>query len=114
MDNNWLDKLQALRQTLPQSPMENDEEDKSEVSPATSNTARLDIILDKKGRAGKKATIVAGWNGTDDELMELAAKLKKKLAAGGSARGGEILIQGDRRAQIETELKTFGHKCRII
>lgn len=75
---------------------------------------RLDIILEKKGRGGKQATIITGWQDSDEALLDLAATLKKRLATGGSARGGEILIQGDRRKDVLALLKELGYKARII
>lgn len=75
---------------------------------------RLDIILEKKGRGGKQATIISGWEDSDEALLELAATLKKRLATGGSARGGEILIQGDRRKETLALLKDLGYNARII
>ena len=47
----------------------------------------IDIILDKKGRNGKKATIIANLDLSDDNLKELAAELKRVCSVGGSARG---------------------------
>lgn len=76
--------------------------------------ARLDILLDKKGRKGKAATIIAGFTVDDETVDEIARRLKQRLATGGSARGGEILIQGDKRREAETALRAFGLKCRII
>ncbi len=75
---------------------------------------RMDVILEKKGRAGKQATIVTGFQGSDDELLELASAIKRRLATGGSARGGEILIQGDRRRDVVALLTELGYKARII
>lgn len=77
--------------------------------------ARLDIFFEKKGRGGKKATIVAGFPDTmsDEAIEELASRLKQRLGAGGSARGGEILIQGDRRADLKKVLETLGWKVRV-
>ena len=74
----------------------------------------IDIILDKKGRNGKKATIIANLDLSDDNLKELAAELKRVCSVGGSARGGEILIQGDMRDKILNYLKDKGFKARII
>lgn len=75
---------------------------------------RMDVVLEKKGRAGKQATIICGFQGSDDDLLELASTLKRKLATGGSARGGEILIQGDRRKEVVEILKSLGYKARVI
>mgnify|MGYP000766867494 FL=1 len=81
---------------------------------STTADFRLDIILEKKGRAGKQATIITGFRGSDEELLELASVLKRRLATGGSARGGEILIQGDRRQDVLSALTSLGYKARII
>lgn len=76
--------------------------------------ARLDIILDKKGRKGKAATIIAGFTVGDATIEDIARRLKQRLGTGGSARGGEILIQGDKRSAVAEALKSLGLKCRII
>ena len=75
---------------------------------------RLDIVLDPKGRAGKSATIISGFTDTtpDDEIDRVARQLKQLLATGGSTRGGEILIQGDRRQDVERHLQAMGYKTR--
>lgn len=75
---------------------------------------RLDIVLEKKGRAGKMATIVTGFIIDDEEVSAIAAKLKSRLGTGGSARGGEILIQGDRRNDVLKLLSEMGYKARVI
>lgn len=49
------------------------------------NDFRMDVVLEKKGRAGKQATIICGFQGSDEALLELASTLKRKLATGGSA-----------------------------
>ena len=74
----------------------------------------IDIILDKKGRNGKKATIVVGLKLEDENLKALAADLKRHCGVGGSARGGEILIQGDKREAVLSFLKGQGFVARII
>ena len=75
---------------------------------------RLDIILERKGRRGKQATIVTGFTCDDEALKEVASTLKRSLGVGGSARGGEILIQGDFRQRVLDELTSLGFKARII
>lgn len=75
---------------------------------------RLDIVLERKGRAGKQATIVTGFVCDDEALRQVASRLKSSLGVGGSARGGEILIQGDFRERVLDHLKGMGFTARII
>ena len=75
---------------------------------------RLDIMLDKRNRNGKKVTLVVNFEGSDEALKALAKELKQYCGVGGSARGGEILIQGDFREKILAFLKGRGYKARII
>ena len=44
-------------------------------------------------------------------MEQLAAKLKRRLGTGGSARGGEILIQGDRADDVLKALTDLGYKA---
>lgn len=112
---DWKSSLESLRDTLPQG--ENLAPEADPV-PAAGNTAkeksRLDVLLDRKGRKGKEATIIAGFTVDDEAVSALAATLKQKLGTGGSARGGEILIQGDKRRQVLDLLTAMGYKARII
>ena len=75
---------------------------------------RLDIVFERKGRGGKQATIVTGFVCDDEALKTVASQLKRSLGVGGSARGGEILIQGDRRQQVLDLLQGMGFKARVI
>lgn len=74
----------------------------------------INIVLEKKGRNGKQATIVTDLNLDDETLKDLASELKRHCGVGGSARGGEILIQGDARNKVLAFLKGKGFKARII
>ncbi len=110
---DWRDALGALRGSMTDEP-----EEQPTATPAQENKPtqkeRLDIIFERKGRGGKTATIITGFTIADEEIGELAADLKKKLGTGGSARGGEILIQGDRRNDVLKLLLQRGYKARII
>lgn len=110
---DWMSSLEALKGTLPQ----------GEETPGTATEAasadpvekvRLDILLDKKGRKGKAATIVAGFTVGDEQVEDIARRLRQRLGTGGSSRGGEILIQGDKRREVAAELTAMGLKCRVI
>lgn len=110
---DWKDSLASLMAELPQEQPATEPEPQT-AGNETAEKARLDILLDKKGRKGKAATIVCGFTIDDAAVEGIAARLKKRLGTGGSARGGEILIQGDKRPQVEAALKEMGLKCRII
>lgn len=102
---DWKDKLSEL---LPADYV-------SESEPETDfKKQSFEIKLDKKGRCGKQATIIYGFEGSDEELKQLAADLKKACGAGGSARGGEILVQGDFRKKCADYLEAMGHKVKCF
>ncbi len=111
--SDWKSALANLNLPDPTEPIEQIDSEAAETSTAPSSQ-KLDIVYERKGRAGKQATIVTGFTGTDEELLDLAAILKKRLGTGGSARGGEILIQGDRRQDLLRLLTSLGYRARII
>lgn len=107
MENNWQDILQSLKAggSLPEG-----EEPAPEADVKAAAKCKLTIAIEKKGRGGKTATIISGFTESHDEIAALAARLKSRLGTGGSARGGEILIQGDRREQVREFLTKAGYR----
>lgn len=61
---------------------------------------KLRILLETKHRGGKTASIVLGFVGSDDDLQTLAKQLKNFCGTGGTAKDGEIIIQGDHREKM--------------
>ena len=66
-----------------------------------------------KGRKGKTVTTVSGFQLDDDELRLLAARLKRKCGTGGSVKDGIIILQGDHRVALLSELKKQGHTAKL-
>ncbi|MDE5881649.1 MAG: translation initiation factor [Muribaculaceae bacterium] len=109
---DWKDALSALKDSgnipvdnTPDSTPTTTDKDAPQASP-------LRVVIDRKGRKGKTATIIEGFSGSDEQLEQLAKTLKQRLGTGGSARGGEILIQGDRKNDVITLLKSLGYKTK--
>jgi len=87
------------------------EEDVEEVTflPSKQN---LRIWLEKGGRGGKVASVIKGFVGTEKDLKELGKTLKTSCGTGGSAKDGEIIIQGDHRNKILDLLTKAGYKAK--
>lgn len=114
MDNiDWKDMLGAAFNIDPES-IKNEEPESEEKNSVDPGKQRIDIMLDKRNRNGKKVTIMVGFDCNDEELKALAKDLKQQCGVGGSARGGEILMQGDFREKLKSILVSKGYKARVI
>lgn len=113
---DWKDALSALKASgsLPEGEGSDvqSEEGKNAATEKNISKQTLHVVVEKKGRGGKTATIIEGFEMSDSEISELAKRMKQKLGTGGSARGGEILIQGDRSKDIRTYLSDLGFKVK--
>lgn len=86
------------------------EEERKETPPPQEQ--QLYVKREKKGRGGKEVSIVTGFMGSEDDLKDLGKELKKSLGVGGSAKDGEIVIQGEHRDKIVEILTKKGYKTK--
>ncbi|WP_343305016.1 translation initiation factor [Chitinophaga niabensis] len=86
-----------------------EQEEQATLPPARQ---QLKVTLDKKQRAGKTVTVVDGFTGTEADLEKLGKDLKTKCGTGGSAKDGQILIQGDYKDKIVKWLQDWGYKAK--
>ena len=71
------------------------------------------IQREVKGRKGKTVTTVSAFQLADDELKNLATQLKRHCGTGGSVKDGVIIIQGDHRENLLSELKKQGYTAKL-
>jgi translation initiation factor 1 len=72
----------------------------------------LRLRLETKHRAGKAVTVVTGFVGRDEDLQALGKQLKTYCGTGGSAKDGEIIIQGDQREKVRGWLLKQGYAAK--
>lgn len=111
--NDWKDRLGVMYSTNPDFQYDKDEASEEETLPQEKQLLR--ISLDKRNRSGKSVTLVTGFRGTTTDLETLGKLLKMKCGVGGSAKDGEIIVQGDLRQKVLELLHKEGYtKSRII
>lgn len=91
-------------------PEEVEGEDKTTPSDPEKARMALRIHLDRKQRRGNEATIITGFTGSEDQMKQLGKLLKTKCGVGGSAKNGEIIIQGNKRDKVLALLLKEGYK----
>ncbi len=89
------------------------EYENDELETLPNNQQHLKVCIDKH-RAGKIAVIIKDFVGTAEDLKSLGKKLKAKCGVGGSAKNGEIIIQGDVRDKVMDILGKEGYNYKRV
>lgn len=109
-DNDWKKRLGVVFSTNPDFVFE--EETAEEVETLAPEKQKLIVSIDRRNRGGKQVTLVSGFVGSEDDLKDLGKTLKVKCGVGGSAKDGEITIQGDLRDKVTALLCSMGYKAK--
>lgn len=120
MNEDWKSKLASLAAAGGSGGRHEDasaaEDTTASTTPTSSDPAprpqNLRVVVDRKGRKGKVATIIEGFTLPDGEVEEIASELKRIIGTGGSARGGEILLQGEWADKAMELLWARGYKVK--
>lgn len=111
--SDWKSRLNVVYSTNPDFAYETEESSEQETLEKEKQLLR--IQLDKRNRKGKAVTLITGFVGKDADLQTLGKLLKTKCGVGGSAKDGEIIVQGDHRNKVLEILQKEGYaKARII
>ena len=86
------------------------EDEQAETLPPQQQNLR--VMIDRKRRKGKEVTLVTGFVGTSDDMKDLGKILKTKCGVGGSAKDGEIIIQGNHKEKALKLLLELGYKAK--
>ena len=106
-DNDWKKRLGVVLSTATDYDYQTDAEE--EVKTLEAKEQKLRVRIEKNGRGGKTVTIVSGFIGSETDLKELGKALKSKCGVGGSAKDGEVLVQGDFKQRVIEILRAMGY-----
>lgn len=109
-DNDWKNRLGVVFSTNPD--FKYTEVAEEEVVTPEPSAQKLIVSIDRRNRGGKQVTLVSGFRGAEDDLRELGRMLKVKCGVGGSAKDGEITIQGDFRDKVTALLREMGYNAK--
>lgn len=107
---DWKERLGVVYSTNPD--YEYAHEDAKEQATLPPGQQKLIVTIDRRNRGGKQVTLVSGFVGTNEDLADLGRTLKVKCGVGGTAKNGEITIQGDLRDKVTALLKGMGYNAK--
>lgn len=107
---DWKNRLGVVYSTNPDFKYVTDEPVEEEtLEPAKQ---KLIVRIDRRQRAGKQVTLIEGFRGRSEDLAALAKTLKTRCGVGGTAKDGEITIQGDLRDKLVALLTSMGYNAK--
>lgn len=109
-ENDWKQRLGVVYSTNPDFKYEH--ESVTEEETLAPEKQKLTVSIDRRCRAGKQVTLVSGFVGSESDLKELGKTLKVKCGVGGTAKDGEITIQGDLRDKVTALLCAMGYRAK--
>ncbi len=109
-ENDWKQRLGVVYSTNPDFKYE--QESVTEEETLAPEKQKLTVSIDRRCRAGKQVTLVSGFVGSESDLKELGKTLKVKCGVGGTAKDGEITIQGDLRDKVTELLCAMGYRAK--
>lgn len=110
MAGDWKDRLGVVYSTNPDFKYETAAPTEAQTLPP--ERQKLIVGIDRRNRGGKQVTLVTGFVGQADDLKELGRVLKTRLGVGGSAKDGEITVQGDFRDKVVEILRGLGYNAK--
>jgi translation initiation factor 1 len=110
MSKNKKERLNVVYSTNPN--FNYDYEEQEEQETLDSHLQTLYVSIDRKQRGGKEVTLIEGFVGSEEDLKELGKRLKSKCGVGGTAKDGEIIVQGVFRDKIMELLQKEGFKVK--
>lgn len=109
MASDWKDRLGVVFSTNPDFKYATETDDVEATLPPSQQNLR--VWLDRL-KGGRIATVVRGFVGSSDDLQALGKELKKSCGVGGTAKDGEIIIQGDHRDRVVDLLVKAGYRAK--
>lgn len=107
MSNNWKNRVGIVYSTKENFEYQTDEiEEPDTLNP---EDQKLKVTIDRKQRKGKVVTLISGFVGKSEDLNELAKMIKTYCSTGGSAKEGEIIIQGEIAEKVKKLLIDKGY-----
>ena len=106
--SDWKNRLGVLYRTNLDFAYTTDEVEEATTLPP--DKQRLRLSLSKKQRGGKEVSLITGFIGTTEDLEALGKLLRQRCGVGGSAKDGEILVQGDQREKLRKILLELGYR----